>query len=315
MMKPSWICTVVTQLSLCFALFLVLNLGEPQKHIINNKRVNNNNTSDDDFYFISVTGGYRPLHQQTLLLKQIKRVAKAYKAAFIVNVSEFGEDDPLSQNATGSFSSTKLPWYTTKASMGQPVTYFKEQIKLPRGKILEIIGVNSRFFQVSPAMKSSGGYISSHYSNLAQMLMAKSRDWSIVIGHEPLVNCEENKEQIAVKPVYKPLHDIFMKCGVDVYLSREGCTNFARLGNVAYIGNPGLIKEKPSVAASSKGGSVVSIAMADGFLLHRVTSLEIVSIQSLSFQVIPFLKVTYFVNLATEVVYMTVVQQGGKAVM
>lgn len=63
--KPSWVCTVITQLSLCLAALIAFNLGRPwEKSISNCSRFL-------DIYFISVRGGFRPLNQQTRLLKQV----------------------------------------------------------------------------------------------------------------------------------------------------------------------------------------------------------------------------------------------------
>jgi hypothetical protein len=63
MEKPSWFCTVFTQVLLCFAVYLALNLGQPQKAIYQN--------GAHDLYFISVRGGFRPLKQQTHLLRLV----------------------------------------------------------------------------------------------------------------------------------------------------------------------------------------------------------------------------------------------------
>lgn len=65
--KPSWVCTLIVQCSLCFALYVALNLGHPQKSV-DQKR---NGRKSLDFNFISVTGGFRPLEQQIPLLKQV----------------------------------------------------------------------------------------------------------------------------------------------------------------------------------------------------------------------------------------------------
>lgn len=43
-----------------------------------------------DFFFHSLTG--------FLVLMKMENVAKAYNAKFVVNISEMGEDDPLTQN-------------------------------------------------------------------------------------------------------------------------------------------------------------------------------------------------------------------------
>lgn len=64
MKKPSCFCTIFTQVSLCFALYLALNLGQP---IYSNR----SDSRALDLYFISVRGGFRPLKQQTHLLKLV----------------------------------------------------------------------------------------------------------------------------------------------------------------------------------------------------------------------------------------------------
>lgn len=64
MKKPSCFCTIFTQVSLCFALYLALNLGQP---IYSNR----SDSRALDLYFISVKGGFRPLKQQTQLLKLV----------------------------------------------------------------------------------------------------------------------------------------------------------------------------------------------------------------------------------------------------
>lgn len=144
MEKPSWICTLATQVSLCLALFLALNIGHLQN------KYGYDNKSDGrpiDLYFISVTGGFRPLNQQTYLLKQMEKVVKTFKAEFVVNISELGEDDPLMQNVTWHFPALKVPWYTTRASSGQGVDYFLKQIKIPYGRTLDIIAVDTGLLQ------------------------------------------------------------------------------------------------------------------------------------------------------------------------
>lgn len=65
--KSSWVCTLATQFSLCLALYVFLNMGHPQHTSFRTRSVK-------DVYFISVTGGFRPLDQQTLLLKQVNLI-------------------------------------------------------------------------------------------------------------------------------------------------------------------------------------------------------------------------------------------------
>ncbi|KAJ1410371.1 calcineurin-like metallo-phosphoesterase superfamily protein, partial [Sesbania bispinosa] len=85
----------------------------------------------------------------------------------------------------------------------------------------------------------------------------------------------------------------------NVYLSGQDCTNHAIGGSVAYIGNPGLIEKEP-YSVYLNGSSVFSRDLANGFLLHRVSSMQIV---------------TYYINLAGEVAFKTVLQQKGTEVM
>ncbi|KAL0403997.1 UNVERIFIED_CONTAM: hypothetical protein Sradi_2040500, partial [Sesamum radiatum] len=67
MKEKSWACTLITQLSLCIAAYVALNIGQPQK-------VTHGIISSvgglTDMYFISVAGGFRPLEEQNLLLQQ-----------------------------------------------------------------------------------------------------------------------------------------------------------------------------------------------------------------------------------------------------
>ncbi|XP_059454262.1 uncharacterized protein LOC132184591 isoform X1 [Corylus avellana] len=291
MEKPSWFCTVLTQVFLCFAVYLALNLGQPQKAIYQNRAL--------DLYFISVRGGFRPLKQQTHLLRLMEKVAKTYNAIFVVNTSELGEDDPLMQNGTLLFPSLKVPWYNTRTKEGHGASCFLEQIKLPYGRTLDIIGVDTGSLQelVLTGSSSESGQNQLHW--LTRTLEATNSNWRMVVGFHPLVVCEEKKEELEANQFYEPLHHIFLRFGVNVYLSGQGCTNHVRRGNIAYIGNP-TPRENESYVASVNGKSVFNGELVNGFLLHRVSSLEIV---------------TYFISMAGEVVHRSVIQQRGKEVM
>jgi hypothetical protein len=146
MEKKSWVCTLITQLSLCFGLFLVLNIGRPQPR----KPIYLKQSSERtplDIYFISVRGGFRPLEEQTLLLKQVEKVVKICRADFVVSISELGEKDPLMQNATQYFESLKVPWYTTTALERHGAHYFLKRVKIPRGATLDLIVLDTGSLQ------------------------------------------------------------------------------------------------------------------------------------------------------------------------
>ncbi|KAJ1436927.1 Metallo-dependent phosphatase-like [Sesbania bispinosa] len=303
MEKTSWACTVITQLCLCFALYIALNLGQPQS------LVKTSASAHDplDLYFISVKGGFRPLSQQFHLLKQMEKVARTYKASFVVSSSELGEDDPLMQNATQHFPSLRLPWYTTytttaSKSKGQEMGCFEKKIKMSNGKALEVIGVDTELLQAFHplALYSLKCSLDSTFQGTEPLSKR------IVVGYQPLVICVENKKQIKKKQVFEYLHRIFLKFAVNVYLSGQDCTNHAIGGSVAYIGNPGLIEKEP-YSVYLNGSSVFSRDLANGFLLHRVSSMQIVGNKLCA--------VTYYINLAGEVAFKTVLQQKGTEVM
>lgn len=71
MEKSTWILTLATQISLCFALFVALNIGRPQKPIYGSNR---SERKPVDMYFLSVRGGSRPIKEQTHLLKLVSNL-------------------------------------------------------------------------------------------------------------------------------------------------------------------------------------------------------------------------------------------------
>ncbi|KAB1199662.1 hypothetical protein CJ030_MR0G018453 [Morella rubra] len=120
-----------------------------------------------------------------------------------------------------------------------------------------------------------------------------SSNWCMVVGFHPLVVCDENKEQMEAHKFYESLHHIFVRFGVNMYLSGQGCTNHIHHGKIAYIGNPGS-RENESYVASVNGRPAFNGDLVNGFLAS---------------------KVTYFISTAGEVVHRTVLQQRGKEVM
>ncbi|XP_021668458.1 uncharacterized protein LOC110656151 isoform X2 [Hevea brasiliensis] len=285
--KRSWTCTLIVQVSLCIAFYLSLNLGQHQNSIYHT-RDGTANTRPLDVYFLSVGGGFRPLNQQIHLLKLMENVAKAYKAKFVVNISELGEDDPLTQNASRLFSSMNIPWYTTRASKGWKVGCFMEQINLTHGKMLTIAGVDTESLQDSMLEGSMNSFGNNQLNWLTQTLEANPNSWLIVVGYHPMVVCEDNEEQTEEKKVYEPLHRIFMTYGVNAYLSRQGCINHDFEDDVDYIGITNPIKSE-FYMDSLNGSSVFQKEMNNGFLLHRVSSLEILfQFNSCKFKLIMF---------------------------
>ncbi|KAF3452976.1 hypothetical protein FNV43_RR03409 [Rhamnella rubrinervis] len=264
-------------------------------------------------WLYSVRGGFRPSNQQTHLLKQMEKVARTYKARFVVSISELGEDDPLMQNATQQFSSLKVPWYTTKVSKGHEEGYFLKQVNIPYGKTLDIIGVNTGLLQDFVCSESMGETGNDQLYWLTRTLEATSSNWRIVVGFHPLVVCEETDEKVEAKRVLETLQDAFLKFEVNAYLSGQGCTCHVHQGSIAYTGNPGPIEKGPYLEFSN-GRSVFRRELVNGFLLHRVSSLEIVSI-SFFLKLITDFVYCNFVSSTGVVVHTTVLQQKGKEAM
>ncbi|PON92309.1 Metallo-dependent phosphatase-like [Trema orientale] len=290
MEKPCWVRTLVVQLALCFALYFALHLGQPQNSVYNGR----SESRPLDLYFISVRGGFRPLNQQTHLLKQLEKVAKTYKARFVVNVGELGEDDPLLQNLV---SSPKVPWYANRVSKAhEEGGYFLKQVNVSYGKTLSIIGVNTGLLKdvlTGPLNETQNNQL--HW--LTRTLEETSGNWRIVVGFHPLAVCKEKDEEMEANQAFKTLQQILMKFEVNAYISGMDCSD---QGSIGYIENPGPNVIGPFLSLFSNQRSILKRESVDGFLLHRVNSLELV---------------TYFVTSDGEVVHRSILQQRGKEVM
>ncbi|XP_050214780.1 uncharacterized protein LOC126665891 [Mercurialis annua] len=295
--KRSWICTLGVQVCLCVALYVAINLGHPYVYVKGG--ANTSRSRPLDVYFISVGGGYRDIKQQTHLLKLMEKVARVYKAKFVVNISELGEDDPLTKNASRLFSSMNVPWYTTSASKGLDIGCFQEQINVADTKMLTIAGVDTESLQDLLLAGSASGFGNNQLNWLMQALQTANSNWLIVVGYYPVVVCGQNEEKIEEKEVHEPLHHIFMKYGVNAYISKQSCTKAISQDGVTYLGISDPVKSKPSIA-SLNGSSTFEKEMETGFLLHRVSSLEIA---------------TYLVNSRGMVVNKVVIRQRGKEFM
>ncbi|XP_031382813.1 uncharacterized protein LOC116196977 isoform X2 [Punica granatum] len=301
MERPSWVCTVFTQLFLCVALYVALNLGQPRNLGSNRQpagsgRIRGGANVVLDFHFVTVRGGgFRPPLQQARLLKL---VSKTFNAKFVINISELGEDDPLMQNGTQNLAMLKVPWYTTAKASNGSKGCFHEQIKLPFGKTLDIIGIDT-YLSVDPeSMGSSNVLGDEQHRWITRTLEAIRGDWSIVVGFHPLISCNENKEQAEENRDPIHLHDLLAKFGVNMYLSGLDCTCSNCQGGLAYFENPSLASKKQEAASSYGRSSILSREVV--LLLHRVTRLKIV---------------TYFVNVDGEIVHRTILRQQGKEVM
>ncbi|XP_072952898.1 uncharacterized protein [Typha angustifolia] len=268
--EPSWSLTLVIQVVLCLGLYAAFNIGKPQEAIPGRRE-------SMDLYFLSVRGGSRPQELQTQLLHQMGKIAKTYKAKFVLVVGELGEEDPLWHNATLYFPFLKIPWYTTKASNGQIVGFLKK-IKIPHQQVLEIIGLNTRPLLDFLHMEQKSKFLREQISWLQQTLALSNSKWRVVVGFDPLMVCNEDKVNRTERiKFYEPLRHIFLKYEVNAYLSTQGCAGyFYHDGATMYIGNPGPADETHVALSASKSLNFTS-ELQNGFLLHRVSPLEIES--------------------------------------
>ncbi|KAF9616559.1 hypothetical protein IFM89_030326 [Coptis chinensis] len=294
----SWGWTLATQISLCIALIIAFNIGgdgELENSTFNKNTMKRRASAAADVYFLSVRGGFRPLEQQTHLLKQMEKVAKIHDVEFVINISEFGQDDPL-QMGIAHFPSLKVPWYTTNTSHGLGKRYFLKQIPLQAGKILDLIVVDTGSLQAD-LPKGNGIYTESeHLRWLTQTLEETDGDWRIVVGYDSLIACAELRDGKKINIVNKSIYNIYTKFGVNAYMSKQACANhYIREGSISHIGNLG-----PADEPFANGSVIVTREMHNGFFLHRVGLLEIVS---------------YFINPASVVMSRSILQQQGKEFM
>ncbi|XP_020699011.1 uncharacterized protein LOC110111451 [Dendrobium catenatum] len=302
----SWRGTLLTQAALCLALYGAFSIGTPQqsrKPGLMSGRTRRRELMD--FYFLSVRGGFWPADEKSQLLQQMSRTAVLYDAKFVVNIGDLGQDDPLMQHASLNFPMLKIPWYTTTAGnstlalSGKSKKYFLKKIKIAYDQTLDIIGIETGLFQDFTRLEEMKESESAQLYWMHQILSVTDSKWRIVVGFHPLMVCQEKHTQNSIV-FYQPIHQIFLNYGVDAYLSQLGCAGqHYNIGGIAYLGNPGPILQE-QIPFSETGDFNIVNERSEGFLLHRVTPLEIES---------------YFINLAGMVVSISKIHQQGRGVM
>ncbi|KAG8372594.1 hypothetical protein BUALT_Bualt12G0082700 [Buddleja alternifolia] len=285
MKEKSWICTLIVQLSLCIAVYTALNTGH--NLLIHEGR------PPIDMHFLTVAGGFRPLQKQTLLLQQMATVAKTFKARFVVDISEVGGSDPLLRNATSHLALKSMPWYTTGASEGQEKTYFLKKIKIAYGQTLDIIALDTVLFQ-DPSSSCGKDQI----QWLTRTLKESDSDWRVVIGFHQLISCDYNFWKVKEEAPFEPLHKILLEHGVDAYMSMKICDGHIH-GQAKESNDAGLMDKGPYLTSMDQN-LVIKDEAVDGFFLHRISSLEMV---------------TFVVKLTGEVEHGAPFKQRGKAAM
>ncbi|GMP35670.1 hypothetical protein CsSME_00008032 [Camellia sinensis var. sinensis] len=78
---------------------------------------------------------------------------------------------------------------------------------------------------------------------LMSTLEASNASWRIIAGFHSIVACDKNIEQMETKEAVEPLHRIFLKYGVNAYLSGQPCANSFHTDND--ISNRGPVTKGP----------------------------------------------------------------------
>lgn len=278
--RPPWRRTVAVQAALCLALYAAFSLGEPQLRPRGGGALGSGGRGG--VYFLSVAGGARPPAEQSRLLKQMESIAKVYGVKLVLDVARFG-DDPLWQNGSLYFQALNIPWYST-TSHGQIVDNFLKKVKMPYDQILEIIGADTGPLQELLHDGNMSNSSREQITWLKQTLALSSSNWKIVVGYDPLVDCNEVHTTNITK-FYEPLRHIFETYAVNAYISTGGsCGQFHQDNSLLYVQNP-------------SPGDHTNL---DGFFLHRVSPLEMESL---------------LINLEGEIVQSSVVHQQGRGAM
>ncbi|XP_037469658.1 uncharacterized protein LOC119341906 [Triticum dicoccoides] len=277
---PPWCRTVAVQAALCLALYAAFSLGEPQLRPRGGGALGVGGGGGVNF--LSVAGGARPPTDQARLLRQMESTAKVYEVKLVLDVARFG-DDPLWQNGSLHFQALNIPWYST-TSHGQIVSNFLKKVKMPYDQILEIVGVDTGPLEDLLHDGKMSNSSREQITWLEQTLARTSNNWKIVVGYDPLVDCNEVRTTKTTK-IYEPLRHIFEKYTVNAYVSTGGsCGHFHHDNSMIYIQNP-------------IPGDQTNL---DGFFLHRVSPLEME---------------TLLINLDGKVVQRSVVHQHGREAM
>ncbi|KAF3643445.1 putative two-component response regulator ARR12-like [Capsicum annuum] len=201
---------------------------------------------------------------------KVEKVAKKFNARFVINIGELGEEDPLVQNATLRFPSVKIPWYSTRALRGRGVNHYLKQFKFAHGS-LDIIVVDTGLYEAS-----SNGAGDRQSQWLIDTLENSESKWCIAVGFHPLVACEEDTSQTEPKREFQSLDGVFLKYGVDAYISGPACANDVEERPIAKP-KTGTARYKGPLLTKMNRNSPYSMEKVNGFLLHKVSALEIVS--------------------------------------
>ncbi|KAG0470793.1 hypothetical protein HPP92_016901 [Vanilla planifolia] len=278
--------TLLTQAALCLALYGAFSIGRPQERSHMSRSRGLIRVESLDLYFLSVRGGFWPADDQSQLLRQMGKAAVFHKPKFVVNIAELGEDDPLMKNATLHLPILNVPWYTA-ATLPRTKKHFLKEIKIANNQSLDIVVLDTGLLQAKESASDELNWVQ-------WILSVSDSKWRMVVGFHPLLTCQKNHTRNSVE-VYEPLHQMFLQYGVNAYLSQQSCAGQRySIEGIAYLGNPGPVEQREE--PPSENGSTNPVIGRSGFLLHRVTPLEIES---------------YFINLEGRVVYTSKVQQHG----
>ncbi|KAH6827593.1 hypothetical protein C2S53_020534 [Perilla frutescens var. hirtella] len=219
---------------------------------------------------------------------EMVKVKKTYKARFVVDFSELGESDPLLLNATLFHELQNMPWYPSGILKGERATYFSKKIEVPDGQTLDIIALDTVLLQNQSSVRGNDQIVW-----LMRILNESISDWKVVVGLHQLISSDCNIWETN-ETRFAPLQNILLQYGVDVYMSTETCDDNTTTTTTRGNGNEAIYLTAVNHNLVSKEETM------GGFLLHRVSSLEMV---------------TLVVKLTGEVEHRLSFQQRGRAAM
>ncbi|CAN6448119.1 unnamed protein product [Victoria cruziana] len=290
--RSSWGLTIFTQLALCGLLCIAFLMGRPQEP---------GREEPLDVYFMSISGGQRPLKHQINLLKQMEKLVKSYNVKFVISISEHGDEDSHLQNVRRNFPSLNIPWYCTKPSQGEG--HLAKQITIPYGNTLDIVFIDTGMLKDKFLMEHANGMLGDQQNLLMRTLSQANGNWRIVVGYHPLIVCqgpENTTSPTKTTELYETLHHALVRYGIDMYLTNQAhIGHYVRDKGITYVGNPEFGIENYSFPSENENSGCISEA-EHGFLLHRVSPLEIES---------------YFIDSKGKVVFRSTLHQRGKEVI
>ncbi|GER36277.1 calcineurin-like metallo-phosphoesterase super family protein, partial [Striga asiatica] len=234
-----------------------------------------------------------PLIISNSMLLKIAKGQRTYKVRFVIDVSELGEFSPLLQNATTFPEFQSISWYRSIISMyiafhdfflAHYLILLVESFSISLICCYQTCRYTSRYYCLGchpiPALK----YLFDHSSVcandqiqwLTRILKESDSEWKVVFGECKILKMENGSP-------FEPLWSILLQYGENAYISTKSCTDQGQRFGVSSM-------DRGSYFTAVNQNFVFKEDKADGFIFHRISSLEMVSYGYLSIQKLVFVR-------------------------